>query len=172
MVAQAALQPDEPVPDDCCWYRVLTNKSHVTSEGTVHYQALKGLAFKASVEKPWAHELSGRLVSLVNDALAEAHAQVAVIHQNFRRQGKPVPSKICLAGVACATAQELRGTSSPVIRTDAIYTPQATDMAHSDFVTYGTESDADIDPVRDRLRASLHVIQPTDIATKLTSCGK
>ena len=111
MPASRGLTPEGSVPDHECWYRLLTNSDHVTRDGTVHYQALKRSAFKPPDQKPWAHELSGRLVSLAGDVIGEAEARVAKIRRTLTQRNKSVPSKIRFAGVACATASELRATT-------------------------------------------------------------
>ena len=166
------LTPDASVPDHDCWYRVLTNNDHITRDGTVHYQALKRQAFRPPKDqKPWAHELSGRLVSLVDDIVGEAEAQIVKIHANFARKNKPIPSKIRFVGIACATAAEIRAATLPVITIDVVYSPLPTDTAHANIVTYQTNSDEDLDPVRDWLRETFHVIEPQDINLRITSCG-
>ena len=121
--------------------------------------------------KPWAHELSGRLTSLVGDIVGEAEAQVTKIREAFTRRNKPVPSKIQFAGVACATASELRATTMPVITTDVVYSPLHADAAHANFVTYQTILNEDLDPVRDWLKETLRVVEPQDINARITSCG-
>lgn len=166
------LNPDDSVPAHECWYRVLTNSSHITRDGTVHYQALKRQAFRPPKDqKPWAHELSGRLVSLVDDIVGEAEAQIVKIHENFTRKNKHVPSKIRFVGIACATAAEVRAVVLPAITIDVVYSPLSKDTAHANIVTYQTASDEDLDPVRDWLRETLRVIEPQDINTRITSCG-
>src|SRR5262249_3600556 len=133
-------------------------------------QALKGFgAFFPAAQRPWSHELSGRIASLAADIVNEAEVIVAQIRQNFINKARSVPSKIVFTGVACATAAELR-TTGP-LPTDAIYTPDQNDLAHSDFVTYRTINDGDLDPVRERLRQTLRVLKPQDIPQLMTSCG-
>jgi hypothetical protein len=162
---------DGAVPDQECWYRVLTNEDYITRHGTVHYQASKKGAFRRSTQKPWAHELSGRLSSLVTDILGEAEAAVTIARSGFTRRGQPIPRKICFVGVACATASKLRAGNEIAITTDVVYTPLDTDNAHSDFVTYGTMADEELDPVRDWLREGLRVIRPQDVEARVASCG-
>jgi hypothetical protein len=62
------LQIDQPLPDEACWFRFVTNSDHVTSDQTLHYQALKGAQFSASTGKPWQHELSGAVVGKPDSA--------------------------------------------------------------------------------------------------------
>ena len=171
MQAASGLTPENPVPDNECWYRLLTNRDFVTRDGTVHYQALKGKAFRSSDQKPWAHELSGRIASLVKDIVVEAESQIKRIQQGFAHRNQPIPSKIRFVGIACATASDLRSISTQVFATDVIYTPLPTDSAHSDFVTYETNSNEDLDPVRFLLMETLNVIEPNEIGSQISSCG-
>ena len=150
---------------------MLTNSSHVTRDGTVHYQALKGGVFEAPDQKPWAHELSGRITSLVVDIVGEAEARVGEIRATYIQKKKSVPRKIRFAGVACATASELRAPTMPTITTDVVYSPLPEDAAHANFVTYQTISNEDLNPVRNWLKETLRVIKPQDINARITSCG-
>jgi hypothetical protein len=167
------LGPDDPLPDCECWYRLLTNRDHVTRAGTVHYQALKRGAFRPPEgNKRWTHELSGRISSIVTDICADAESVIEAIRRRFDQRGQPVPSKIRFTGVACATAAELRRTGEPAKATDVVYSPLPTDTAHSNFVTYDTVSDDDLDPIRHWLMNVLRVIEPENIETKIDSCGR
>lgn len=174
MCDPAALAEDESVPDAACWFRVLTNADHVTSDGTLHYQALKKRAFShASEAKGWAHELSGRLTCLAGDPTAiasEAATLIRHIHQRFIDRGDPVPSKIGFVGVACARAKEIREPNCEV-GTDVVYTPKPQDQAHSDVVTFETEGDADLEPLRLMLKEVLRVVAADEIEGLVTSCG-
>jgi hypothetical protein len=119
-----AFTVDQPLPDGECWFRCLTNKDHVTSAGTVHYQALKR-QFSPSQGKKWAHELSGLVVSLmggVPQIETHAHARIAEIRKKYVERGQTIPSKIQFVGVASATTDELRATMPDRARTDVIYT--------------------------------------------------
>ena len=172
MQASSGLVPDNPIPDCECWYRLLTNRDHVTRDKTVHYQALKRGAFQLpEQDRPWARELSGRLSSLVADICAEAEVEVERIRRLFVERGQKVPSKICFAGVACSAGYELR-TTIEVVRTDVVYSPSSTDDAHSDVITYQTVSDEDLDPVRNWLMKTLRVVKPQDIDVQISSCGR
>lgn len=166
------LVTDQTVPDGECWYRVLTNRSHLTKARTIHYQALKGRVFSLSVGKPWTHELSGRLVSLSGNIAAEAAERVEAIRGSLAAQGRPVPSGITFSGIACATGSVLRTTPLGMVPTDVVYTPASSDSAHSDFVTYQTSSDEDLDPIRAWLMKVLHVIAPPDVDGPARSCGR
>jgi hypothetical protein len=166
------LIPDAPAPDGECWYRLLTNEDHVTTDGTVHYQALKGRAFQPPREqKPWSHELSGRLASLVTNITADAEAAMERIRHAYIRRGQPIPGKIRFSGVACAVASELRLVIAG-IPIDVVYSPLTDDDAHSNVVTYQTASNDVLDPVRHWLMQTLRVIEPQDIEEQIASCGR
>jgi hypothetical protein len=171
MCVSIKLTPNSSVPDCECWYRVLTNKDHVTKDGRVHNQALKSRAFIQSTNRPWAHELSGRLSSLVQNIEKEAQEAAESARRGFVDRGLPVPSKVCFSGVACARAVELRASQDVNLPTDVVYTPLSTDNAHADFVTYATVSDDDLHPVRAWLKGNLRVIRPEDIGASIASCG-
>jgi len=73
-------------PDEDCWFRVLTNKSHWTSDGRVHHSAVSAKHFARS-RRPdrWAHEVSCRLLSLAGTAeeiRAEGEARAAKAAKN------------------------------------------------------------------------------------------
>jgi hypothetical protein len=166
-----AFTVDHPLPDGECWFRCLTNKDHVTSAGTVHYQALKG-ALSASQGKQWAHELSGLVVSLMGGAPqieTHAHAHIAEIRRRYVERGQTIPSKIQFAGVASATTDELRATVPERARTDVIYTPLE-HPAHADVVTYQTTDDT-LGSVRHWLMTVLRVTSPIDFSLLISSCG-
>lgn len=169
------LAEDQPVPDQECWFRVVTNKTHLKRSGGLHHSALKGSgAFSTSNNKPWNHELSGRLVSVAGSAAEIAqHADsfVSVIRTAIAQKGKPVPGNIAFAGVACATAIELRSAQLSRIRTDVVFTPNPDDSAHSDFVTFGTTDDQSLEPVRVWLQKVLRVIAPANLDPLVSSCG-
>jgi hypothetical protein len=81
MLQQPNFQENAPVQNGECWYRVLTNARHITKDGSVQAQALKGRGTPIAINgKPWSHELSGRIISLSGDVAAiEADAQRRVM---------------------------------------------------------------------------------------------
>jgi hypothetical protein len=165
----------DPLPDQECWFRPLTNEDHRTKDNTVHHQALKKRAFLPAVQKAWSHELSGRVVSragMAVDITNDAEARVTRARQGFVDRGQSVPSKLKFVGLACATAIELRSNHVGIAPIGIIYTPLPADSAHSDFVTYNTVTDADCDPARDWLIKKLRVVQPPNVSDLLRSCGK
>src|SRR5579872_1000111 len=93
-----------PVPDGECWYKVLTNKRHITTDG-ISPQAFKGNAIAVVVGKPWTHEMSGRIVSLAGNQTAieaDAHARVTDTQTKYAASHNGVvASNIIFAGVAC-----------------------------------------------------------------------
>lgn len=170
----SALVKDKPLHDDACWFRTLTNEDHVTKAGTLHYQALKGAQFgSADPSMPWDHELSGRALCLAGNATqieAEGNSRIEAIKKSFAAKGKPLPSKIRFVAVASATAVEVRQKIGSV-QIDTAYTPTGNDNAHSDLVTFGTSSDADVDAVRFWLQTRLRVTKTNDLQILVSNCG-
>lgn len=163
MCDKALLVRDEAVPDPECWYRVLTNKDHVTRDNTIHFQALKTTAFSVTKQKAWTHELSGRLVRLAGDIVTEAEDRLTRIRKAYVDRGQSVPSKIAFVGVGFATAQELRAPDGCSVQREVVYTPLLEDSAHSDFVTFDTHTDSEVDPVRYWLIKVLRVVSPQNL---------
>lgn len=159
--AQKAPIAGEPVSGECCWCRVITNKKHVTSDGTLHTSALGGGAFRASIgHAPWDHELSGDLAELVDDLANHARVIVEKARKGFVDRGRKVPSAIGFSGYASLRANELRVEAPPIPRRDVVYTPQADNAAHADLVAFGTQIEANLHAVRDWLVPRLRVTLP------------
>jgi hypothetical protein len=159
------LQIDQPLPDEACWFRFVTNSAHVTSDRTLHYQALKGAQFSPSIGKLWQHELSGAVVGKPDSAdqiRDQAEARINSIKQGFANRGQAVPSKVRFMGVACATASKLRAKIAGIDANTA-YTPDPNNLAHTDVVTFSSTNDASIDPVRYWLMKKLKIILPAQI---------
>lgn len=171
----SALLKDQPLHDDACWFRTLTNEDHLTRAGTLHYQALKGAQFgPADPGMPWDHELSGRALCLAGDASqieADGKARIEAIKMKYAASGKGLPSKIKFVAVASATAIEVRH-SFGVVKSDTAYTPNGSDNAHSDLVTFGTSSDADVDVVRFWLQTKLRITKANNLHVLISSCGQ
>jgi hypothetical protein len=165
------LAPQCPVPDAECWFRVLTNRDHVSPDGTVRLQALKGSAFSSCNLPNYSHELSGRLVSLAGDIVHAAQERVNAIRRKFIAAGKAVPSKIQFVGVGCATAAEMRSPMNPPAPADLIYTPDIHDTAHSDFVVEAPTPN-ELDTVRAELCGRLRLLRPEDITAQIGNCRR
>ena len=170
------LQPDSPASDGMCWYRVLTNTRHITAEGTVQSQALKGHTISAAIGKLWSHEVSGRLVSLAGDVAAieaDAHQRVTNIRSSYAASHNGViASNIVFVGVACAKSEEIRKVILDHFRMECVYTPQPPqDIAHSDIAIYAVETDANLEDVRDWLLRTLRAVRSNNLTTLVTACG-
>jgi hypothetical protein len=117
----SALLKDQPLHDDACWFRTLTNEDHLARAETLHYQALKGTQFgPADASMPWDHELSGRALCLAGDASqieADGRARIEAIKIKYAASGKALPSTIKFVAVASATAIEVRHNFG-VVRSD------------------------------------------------------
>ncbi|WP_456629282.1 hypothetical protein [Bradyrhizobium sp. URHC0002] len=168
------MQENQPLHDDACWFRTITNEDHLTRTGTLHYQALKGAQFSpADPGMAWDHELSGRAICLAGTAAqieADGRSRIETIKNNYAAKGKVAPSKIKFVGVASATALEIRSDFGTV-KSDTAYTPNQADVAHSDLVTFGTASDSDVDQVRHWLQNRLRITPATNLVMLVSNCG-
>src|SRR5262245_58082192 len=120
------LRDGDPAELSDVWTRVLTNNGYWKKDGTLHNSAFGGKAIAPPNEKnrPWAHELSGRLLSLIKNLEKESSEFCVAFKCEF-------------AGIMFQKVENLRSEVSG-FRTDVIYTPKDADIAHSDFVSFGT----------------------------------
>src|SRR5690242_15889092 len=59
------------------WLRPITNRTHLKKNGKLHHSALVGaLDPPENSSQPWSHELSGRLLSIATDIVADAQRRV------------------------------------------------------------------------------------------------
>jgi hypothetical protein len=174
MPQSAPFLVDQEIPGDECWFRFIIHEKYINSDGTLSHQALKGTgAFSDAQAKPWAHELSGAIVSLagkISDIQAAGEKMALDAQQKWiASHGKP-SRKIYFAGAACASGQALKAVVEG-IQTAAVYTPDPLiDPAHSDFVTYGSTTSASLDPVKDWLLFNLRVVRQNQLS-QLANCG-
>ena len=93
--------------DDDCWFRVITDTRWINSDGSLAEQALKGNKLgPPKTLRPWSHELSGRLLSLVSDVAGDSIRFVEKV-----RSGLNGPAKtVAFSGVACRIPRDLRMT--------------------------------------------------------------
>jgi hypothetical protein len=122
----------------------------------------------------WDHELSGRALCLAGDASqieADGEARIQAIKAKYSANGKTAPSKIKFVGVASATAIEVR-INFGVVRSDTAFTPNGNDNAHSDLITFGTTSDADVDEVRSWLQTKLRITKANNLHVLISTCGR
>lgn len=148
------------------------SSDYITSEGTVHFQALKGKAIAPVNSERWSHELSGRLNSIARATIKQdGERAVERAREKLKLQNKSVPSKIRFMGVACATASTLRGCDAA--KTDVVFTPQPDDPAHADFVVFTTQTDEDtIANVQIWLQKTLKVQRAEQLDPDKSSCGQ
>jgi hypothetical protein len=166
------MEVDKPLHDEACWFRFLTNADHITSDKTLHYQALKGAQFSLATAKPWQHELSGVVAEIVGSAdqiRERGEARLKLIHANLAANGKRAPSKIRFVGVACAKASKLRIRIGS-IDADTAYTPESENAAHSDLVTFSSSTDESIEPIRHWLMKTLRIVLPSEIEGMVENC--
>jgi hypothetical protein len=142
--------------DADCWLRNVISATHVR-RGVLHHSALKGQlkAPSPSRNRPWSHELSGRLLSRTNDPQAEGEAYCAERIKEKAERGETVYSSIRFLGVAAALVSTLRHENG-VTLVDIIYTPRHGDEAHSDLVALSA-SDEQIMPLIDWIQDQLTV---------------
>jgi hypothetical protein len=146
-----SLADGDPAPAVDTWSRIITNAKHWRKDGKVHNKAFTGSAISPPDQaRPWSHELSGRLLSLIGDLRVESEGFCAAFKKTFE-------------GLVYQEVANLRGSISDVIQRDVRYTPLDRDNAHSDFVTIGS-TDANLAEVRDWLQDNLLAVRPADVA--------
>jgi hypothetical protein len=160
------VEPGMSALDNDHWLRNLTNRSHVTRDGTVHRQALK----KPAIDKNPSsgnHELSGRLRSYagtIDEIQLNGKLMVERIHSKFTQANKVIPSVIEFVGIAHAAVGALRWQKiEQEQHTDVIYEPTCEDKAHANVTAYGYNTDEDLDLLYQELQKKLKVTKTADI---------
>lgn len=138
----------DPADDGDIWFRVLTEDDNkYIRKGKIHPNAFKGKNAIATPDqhknRPWDHELSGRLRSLTNDVIAEANAYCEEMTSRTGQTKK-------FGGVMFCSVPEARQTFENTITTRVHYTPLSTDRAHADLTFTGSANAAE--QVFDNLR--------------------
>lgn len=143
--------------DADCWLRNVINAKHAR-RGVLHHSALKGQlkAPSPSRNRPWSHELSGRLLSRTNDPRVEGESYCAERIKEKVERGEIVSSTIKFVGVAAALVSTLRQVNG-ITPVDIIYTPREGDEAHADLVALSA-SDGQISALVDWLQEQLRVL--------------
>jgi hypothetical protein len=138
------LKAGDPAEADDVWLRVITNKDYWRHDGRLHNSAFGGKGgFSPSQNCPWTHELSGRLLSLVQNLRQEC---IDFCGDRF-------------AGVMFQKVENLRSEDSGW-PTDVYYTPKDYDNAHADFVSFKTKDKIDYYEVRDWLQDFIQHVKP------------
>jgi len=148
------LADGDPAHSCDTWSRVITNPKHWRKDGSgLHNQAFTGRAAIAppEQERPWSHELSGRLLSLTTNLHQEAQLFCQQLDRPFE-------------GIMYKDVLSLRTTLDIGTETDVRYTPLDRDVAHSDFVAYKC-SEAELQSLRDFLQDAVKAKKPEDVAT-------
>jgi hypothetical protein len=132
------------------WTRVITNQEYWKKDGTLHNSAFsgKGAIAVPETERPWSHELSGRLLSLITNLQQESAGFCAGMNKQF-------------AGVMFQTVENLRSVASG-FPTDVVHTP-SDDAAHGDVIAFGT-TDEDRFILRDWLQDFIQYVRPNLLA--------
>jgi hypothetical protein len=138
----------DPADDGDIWFRVLTDDDNkYIKKGKIHPNAFKGknaiIAPDPQKNRPWDHELSGRLRSLTNDVVAEANAYCEEMTTRTGQTKK-------FGGVMFCGIPQARQVFENVIETRVHYTPLPTDRAHADLTFNGSVSATE--EVFDKLR--------------------
>jgi len=125
--------------DNDTWFRVLTEDKYIR-KGRIHHSAFSGGRTIAPPDpaknRPWSHELSGRLRSLSTDVQREAQEYCAEISRRTR-QNKG------FAGLMFSNVANLRTTLAARITTGVMYTPLPGTPSHADLTFTGSTA-ADI----------------------------
>jgi hypothetical protein len=128
------------------WTRVITSEAYWKKDGTLHNKAFSGKAFAVpEANRPWSHELSGRLLSLIANLPQESGEFCARISKQF-------------SGIMFQKVEKLRSIGSG-FQTDVVYTPYLEDTAHGDFASFGTK-DEDLPELRDWLQDVIQCVRP------------
>jgi hypothetical protein len=137
----------EPADADDIWLRNVTSPKHVRPDGKPTSNAFTGSAISPRApDRPWDHELSGRLLSFTKDFEAEGRKYCA-------DRGKP------FIGVMYAKVERIRREANGV-KTDVHYTPIfSVDEAHADLTMAGSNDD-NLGAVRDWLQEVLRISKP------------
>jgi hypothetical protein len=144
------LQPGSPAEDADIWMRILTHPEYLKKDGTVHNSAFSGrraIAPPAS-DAPWSLEMSGRLLSLIQDIQGESEAFCV--------------APMMFVGLIYQSVENLRSNGSGCT-TDVVYTPKPTDNAHADLVAYADNID-NRNALRDWLQDFIQCVPVTKCA--------
>lgn len=160
--------------DHDCWFRVIIDARWVNADGTISEQALKNRAIAAPTDanRPWSHELSGRLLSLTSNISVEGDAFVAKIRAKQKK-----PSKhLIFSGVVYGRPHNLRDQLGTQMRSDVVHTPisppdEWADPAHADFVIFGASTEDDLDVIRTFIQDRTKVATPAGLGEISALCA-
>lgn len=126
------------------WLRVITDRKYLKSDGTLSNNAFSGKRVIAPPAKPrpWSIELSGALLSIIDDLTSYGRGFCG---DRF-------------AGYMFQLAGRLR---NPDLATDVVYTPTA-DPAHADLVSYRLSTESKY-ALRDWLQDSIRCANVDDV---------
>jgi hypothetical protein len=139
---------DEAFPWDV-WHRIVTSDDHWRKrDGTLHNRAFGGKAIaKPEVARPWSHELSGRLLSVVSNIEESSNEFCKKLNRPF-------------VGVMFESAEKLKDKIDGTFPCCTFYTPYPEDKTHSDFATFSTKTEEDLQSVRDWLQRTVRFVRP------------
>jgi hypothetical protein len=151
------LKDGDPAQAWNVWIRVITDCNYWKKDGTLHNKAFtgKGGFMPPLKARPWSHELSGRLLSLVTNLREESMAFCEGLKRDF-------------AGIMFQHVEGLRSQRSG-FPTDVIYTPVvAADEAHSDLTVKHAVTEDDLRELRDWLQDNIFYVKPDKLSAVCT----
>jgi hypothetical protein len=154
-----SLADGDPACETDVWHRIITDRKYWKADGTLHNRAFTGRVIAPpTVTRPWSHELSGRLLSLVKNLEQESRDYCEQRSRQFH-------------GVMFQNVKGLRSTIDEQFPTDVRYTPIVPDdPTHSDFVASDTKTDEDVHSIRDWLQSNLKAVKTPRPITRSFGC--
>jgi hypothetical protein len=122
----------DPADDPDVWLRAVTNSNHIRRGRVHHAEFKKWLAPPDDPKAGWKLEISGQLLSLVDNICNQAEERVEGQRKKLRAAGKAVPSCLIFCGVLYAKVDAIRKIR--VLKCDVICDPQPEDGAHANVV--------------------------------------
>jgi len=136
------------------WLRVITSEHYWKKDGTLHNSAFSGGAIACSSEaRPWNMELSGRLLSMVQDIDTESKEFCQKLDRPF-------------VGLMFQTVENL--SKGFIVRTGVYYTPNE-DYAHSDFAVFAHMNRSMMHQLRDWLQDFIQCVKPEKAAVTINA---
>lgn len=119
------------VADHDVWYRCITNRKHLKSDGTLHHASLRSFIDAPAITRAkWKAELSGRLRS-VGDNICEDGQRRA----KLQREKRPEMADY-FQFVAVVFAERAAIRKWAVDRTDVLFHPICRDRAHANLIFF------------------------------------
>ena len=156
------MKAGDPADDADAWYRAVNNSTHVRRGRFHHAEFKRWLSPPDDPQKSWKLEVSGDLLSLVDDIAKRAEKYVESQRNRLKSEGKPVPSIFQFCGVLYVKVAKIRSLAQ--FRCDVIYDPLPDDDAHANIVVFDKGPD-EILTVSDALSENLVWVPKDQIST-------